>query len=88
MAFIVIQLAWLMVVFGWLDWFIGSHRKLREIAEKYSPELVSGGPDWVILTEGLLLLIAILAGVYVIFVYWQRQAAVARGNGDRSVPDP
>ncbi|MBW2476396.1 MAG: HAMP domain-containing histidine kinase [Deltaproteobacteria bacterium] len=77
-AFIVIQFAWVLVVLGWLDWFIGSHRKLRAIAEKYSPELVSGGPDWLILTEGLLLLTTILAGVYVIFLYWSRQAALVR----------
>jgi two-component system, OmpR family, phosphate regulon sensor histidine kinase PhoR len=46
------------------------------LAEKYSPELLQGGMDWFILTEGLLLLVAILAGVYVIFLYWQRQAAL------------
>ncbi len=78
MAFIGIQLAWILVVLVWLDWFIGSHRKVRQIAEKYSPELVTGGPDWFILAEGLLLLLAILVGVYVIFVYWSRQSALVK----------
>jgi signal transduction histidine kinase len=78
MAFIGIQFAWVLVVIVWLDWFLGSHRKLRALAEKYSPELVSGGPDWLILAEGLLLLVSILAGVYVIFLYWSRQAALVR----------
>lgn len=77
-AFIGIQLAWIVVVAGWLYWFLGSHRKLRDLAEKYSPELLTGGPDWVILVEGLLLLLAILAGVYVIFLFWSRQAALLR----------
>lgn len=77
-AFIGIQLAWIVVVAGWLYWFLGSHRKLRTLAEKYSPELLAGGPDWVILVEGLLLLVAILAGVYVIFLFWSRQAALMR----------
>lgn len=77
-AFIGIQLAWIAVVAGWLYWFLGSHRKLRTLAEKYSPELLTGGPDWVILVEGLLLLVAILAGVYVIFLFWSRQAALMR----------
>lgn len=77
-AFIGIQLAWLVVVVGWLYWFLGSHRQLRELAEKYSPELLNRGPDWLILVEGLLLLLAILAGVYVIFLYWSRQAALLR----------
>jgi signal transduction histidine kinase len=78
MAFIGIQLAWVLVVLVWLDWFLGQHRRLRELAEKYSPELLLSGPDWVIMVEGLLLLVAILVGVYVIFVYWTRQAALIR----------
>jgi len=78
MAFIGIQLAWVLVIVIWLDWFLGQHRRLRELAEKYSPELLHADPDWVILVEGLLLLLAILVGVYVIFVYWTRQAALLR----------
>jgi signal transduction histidine kinase len=77
-AFIGIQLAWIVVVVGWLYWFLGRHRELRAIAEKYSPELLNQGPDWVILVEGLVLLVAILAGVYVIFLFWSRQAALLR----------
>jgi signal transduction histidine kinase len=77
-AFIAIQLAWIGVVAGWLYWFLGSHRQLRALAEKYSPELLTVGPDWVILAEGLVLLVAILAGVYVIFLFWSRQAALLR----------
>ncbi len=77
-AFIAIQLVWVVMVAGWLYWFLGSHRKLRALAEKYSPELLTGGPDWVILAEGLLLLVAILAGVYVIFLFWSRQASLLR----------
>lgn len=77
-AFIVVQLAWVLAVIVWLNWFLGSHRKLRQLAEKYSPELLVGGPDWLILTEGLILLVSILVGVYVIFLYWSKQAALVR----------
>lgn len=78
LAFIAIQFAWVVVVVFWIDWFLGSHRRLRNIAEKYSPELLQPGIDWVILSEGLLLLAVILAGVYVIFIYWRRQLALNR----------
>ena len=78
MAFIGIQIAWVLAVIVWLKWFLGSHSKLRALAEKYSPELLVGGPDWLILTEGLLLLVSILVGVYVIFLYWTRQSALVR----------
>lgn len=77
-AFIGIQLAWVLVVIVWLDWFLGNHRKLRELAEKYSPELLEGGPDWLIMAEGLILLVSILVGVYVIFLYWRKQSALVR----------
>jgi signal transduction histidine kinase len=77
-AFIATQLTWIVVVILWINWFLGSHRKLRAIAEKYSPELLQSEIDWVILSEGLLLLIVILAGVYVIFIYWRRQLALNR----------
>ncbi|WP_321532842.1 HAMP domain-containing sensor histidine kinase [uncultured Desulfuromonas sp.] len=78
LAFIAIQFTWIVVVVFWIYWFLGSHRRLRSIAEKYSPELLQPGIDWVILTEGLLLLFVILAGVYVIFLYWRRQLALNR----------
>ncbi len=78
MAFIVVQIAWVLAVIVWLNWFLGNHRKLRALAEKYSPELLVGGPDWLILTEGLLLLVSILVGVYVIFLYWRKQTALVR----------
>ncbi len=76
--FIGIQLAWVLVVLFWISWFVHSNRKLRNLADKYGPELPQSGLDWVLFVEVLLLLIAILAGVYVIFLYWRRQAALAR----------
>lgn len=78
LAFICIQLTWIILVVFWVYWFLGSHRRLRTLAEKYSPELLQPGLDWIILSEGLLLLIVILVGVYVIFLYWHRQLALNR----------
>ncbi|ALC17417.1 histidine kinase [Desulfuromonas soudanensis] len=82
MAIIGIQLLWILLVVFWISWFMGSHRRLRMIAEKYSPDLIQGGVDWFILVEGLVLLAAILAGVYVIFLYWRRQVALYRAQRD------
>ncbi len=79
-ALIGIQLLWVVVLVFWIAWFMKSHLKLRAMAEKYSPELLQVGTDWFILAEGILLLCAILAGVYVIFLYWQRQAALYRAQ--------
>ncbi len=79
-AFIGIQLVWIAVVVFWVYWFMGTHRRLRELAEQYSPELLTGGVDWFILAEGILLLVAILVGVYVIFLYWNRQRSLYRAQ--------
>ena len=58
-----------------------SHNELQKLAEKYSHVLPEGA-DWLILTEGLVLLVAILAGVYVIFLYWRRQSALLKAKRD------
>ena len=78
-AFIAIQLVWVVVVFFWIRWFMDSHSELQRLAEKYSHVLPKGA-DWLILVEGLVLLVAILVGVYVIFLYWRRQTALLKAK--------
>jgi len=74
MALIAIQLVWITLVVFWIYWFVGKHREFRALAEKYRPELLGMGFNWPVMVEGLLLLVVILVGVYVIFVYWNRQS--------------
>lgn len=74
LALIGIQLVWVGVVIFWIYWFIGRSKEFRELALHYKPELVAKGVEWVVLVEGLLMLLFILIGVYVIFLYWRRQA--------------
>lgn len=76
MAFIGIQLVWVLLVIFWVYWFIGSHKEFRNLAERYKPELVGQSVNWLVLVEGLLLLLVILVGVYVIFLYWKRQSTL------------
>jgi signal transduction histidine kinase len=76
MALIAVQLVWITLVVFWIYWFVGKHREFRELAEKYRPELLGRGFNWGVMVEGLLLLVVILVGVYVIFVYWKRQSTL------------
>ncbi len=71
---IALQLVWVVLVVLWIIWFIGKHREYRDLVARYQPELLAGGTNWIIMVEGLLLLAIILAGIYVIFIYWKRQA--------------
>lgn len=71
---IAIQLVWITLVVFWISWFVGKNREFRELAEKYRPELLGSSFNWVVMAEGLAMLAVILAGVYVIFHYWNRQS--------------
>lgn len=74
MVMIAIQVVWITVVIFWIWWFIGKHREFSELAEKYRPELLGSGFNWPVMVEGLAMLLVILIGVYVIFVFWNRQS--------------
>ena len=73
-ALIGIQLVWITLVVFWIYWFIGKHREFKALAENYRPELLGNGFNWPVMAEGLVMLVLILVGVYVIFVFWNRQS--------------
>ena len=79
-TFITIQIVWIFLLLSWIYWFLGRHRQLKDLAARYQTEWLPGKSDWLILTEGIILLVAILIGVYVIFLYWRRQAALNRAQ--------
>jgi signal transduction histidine kinase len=77
-TFIAIQLVWILIVVFWIYWFVGRHKEFRALAERYRLDIAVKGLDWIVLVEGLLLLIVILAGVYVLFMVWRRQSNLFR----------
>jgi signal transduction histidine kinase len=79
-AFIGIQLIWILLLVSWIYWFLGRHQQLKELAERYQTEWLPQRGDWFILAEGIILLLAILVGTYVIFIYWRRQASLNRAQ--------
>ena len=81
-ALIGIQLAWVLLVVFWIYWFVGRHKEIRELTQRYRPGFVGGELDWLVLVQGLVLLAVVLAGVYIIFVYWKRQADLVKQQKD------
>ncbi|HZV80724.1 MAG TPA: HAMP domain-containing sensor histidine kinase [Geobacteraceae bacterium] len=71
---IVVQVVWIGLVVLWVLWFMGRHNELRKLAEQYRPELVPPHIDWPVLISGIVMLALVLAGLYVIFIYWRRQS--------------
>ena len=79
-TFIAIQIVWILLLVSWIYWFLGRHQQLKDLANKYQVEWLPATSDWLILTEGILLMVAILVGIYVIFLYWRRQASLNRAQ--------
>jgi signal transduction histidine kinase len=79
-TFIGLQILWILVLLFWIYWFLGRHQQFKEFAARYQAEWLPETTDWLILTEGILLLVAILIGIYVIFLFWRRQAALYRAQ--------
>lgn len=76
--FIGVQVAWIVLMAVWINWYIKNSRKFQEFAQKIRPDLFADEYNWIILLEGCLLMLIILAGVYIIFVYWNKQARLNR----------
>jgi signal transduction histidine kinase len=72
--FVGIQVAWIVLMAVWINWYLKNSRKFQEFAQKIRPDLFADEFNWIILLEGCFLMLIILAGVYIIFVYWNKQA--------------
>ena len=72
--FIGVQIAWIILIAVWVNWYLKNNRNLQEFAQKIRPDLLNEELDWFVLVEGGFLMLVILVGFYVIFVYWTKQA--------------
>ncbi len=73
MVFIGVQIAWIVLMAVWINWYLENNLSIKELAQKIRPDLFTAEVEWLILFEGCFLMLLILAGVYVIFVYWNKQ---------------
>jgi signal transduction histidine kinase len=73
MVFIGIQVAWIVLMAIWINWYLQNNLAIKEFAQEIRPDLFTAEIQWLILFEGCFLMLLILAGVYVIFVYWNKQ---------------
>lgn len=77
-VFIGVQIAWVVLMGVWINWYIKNRQDFEEFAKKISPELFDTDWNLIILLEGCFLMIIILAGVLLIFVFWGKQARLNR----------
>lgn len=71
--FLFIQVLWILLMVIWISWYLEKHSQLREMAEQLRTRVEADGLGWLPLLEGGILLALILAGVTVIFIYWNKQ---------------
>ncbi len=70
LTFIIIQIAWVCIVLIWIIWYIIKYNSMR-----IKP---IGTWDIVIMVEVSVLLLLVLAGIYVLFILYQRQLNLMR----------
>ncbi len=78
MVFIGVQIAWIALMAVWINWYLKNRQDFRELAQRLQPDLFAPDLNWVILLGGCFLMILILGGVYVIFLFWNKQARLNR----------
>ncbi len=77
-VFVGVQIAWIVLMGVWINWYLKNRQELKEFAQKFQPDLFSPDLNWVVLLEGCVLMMIILAGVLLIFVFWNKQAKLNR----------
>lgn len=77
-VFIGVQIAWIILMGVGINWYIKKNLEFQEFARRFRPDLFTSDINWVILLEGCFLMLIILAGVYLIFVFWNKQAKLNR----------
>ncbi|HWI41886.1 MAG TPA: HAMP domain-containing sensor histidine kinase [Verrucomicrobiae bacterium] len=81
-AFIGIQVVWILTVGLWIYRAVARHREFGDLARRYSLQLTRDRSEWLTLAQGLILLAAVLAGVYILFLYWRRQSKLYQQQRD------
>ena len=77
-VFIGVQIAWIILMAIWIRWYLKNRQDFKAFAERLQPELFASDLNWVVLLEGCFLMILILGGFYVIFLFWNKQAKLIR----------
>ena len=67
LIFIFAQLAWLSLLGLWIYWYVSNYMLISEIGADFTPQAMSRGHTILILVGGLLLLVAVSAGMSLLF---------------------
>ena len=78
LVFVMAQLAWLSLLGIWIYWYVSNYIIFKKVGDKLAPQIISKSTNVVALVVGLVLLVAILVGIYLIFIYLNRQLKMTK----------
>lgn len=78
LVFVLAQLAWLSLLGIWIYWYITNYIIFNTVGDKISPQIASKGTNIIALVMGLVFLVAILVGMYLIFIYLNKQINITK----------
>ena len=73
LVFVLAQLAWISLLGIWIYWYVTNYIIFNQVGDKLAPQMVSMSTNVVALVTGLVLLVAIMVGMYLIFIYLNKQ---------------
>lgn len=71
--FLSIQVLWILLMVVWILWYLEKHAQIVEMAQRLRAQAEIDPFGWLPLVVGGVLLTLILAGVTIIFIYWNKQ---------------
>ncbi|RKX80535.1 MAG: sensor histidine kinase, partial [Spirochaetes bacterium] len=77
-VFIIAQIAWISLVGMWIYLYISNWIILKKVGTKFSIEILTDRVNIFMLISGIGLLLLILGGMYVIFIYLVKQVDIAK----------
>ena len=78
LIFILAQFAWLSLLGLWIYWYVSNYIIITKVGEKLYPQIVSESTNVFALVSGLVLLVFISVGMFMIFIYLTRQINITR----------
>jgi len=78
LVFIIAQLAWLALIALWIYWYVSNYIIFSQVGEKLSPQVIPAGRTVFVLVSGLVLMVAISAGMWLLFRRLSVQYNMAR----------
>ncbi len=73
LVFVLAQLSWFSLLGLWIYWYVSNYFLIDKVGERFSARMANHTTSIIALVVGLILLAAILVGIYMMFIYLNRE---------------